>query len=81
MSLYVSVNWHQSIGVTKVEKVLLKNGPKCFYSVIQIQSSLGHTSSFTTPSTGRAEVPSPPRREPQESPIEALNTGLIEVQN
>ena len=38
---------------------------------------LGHSSSFSRPSMGRASVPSSPRGKAQDTPIEALTTGLI----
>ena len=78
MTLYVSVNWHPKNGLSILGQGLTDNGPQCMFSVSQNILSLGPYSSISRKSIVRARDAAPPRMKPQISPLEDLNTGLME---
>ena len=46
-----SLNWHPNTSLSTLDKGLADNGPECKFSVTQKSLYLGHSSSFSRPST------------------------------
>lgn len=77
LTLHVSMNWQLNNGLSTIEQVLADNGPECIALSYKTSLYLGHSISFSRPMIGKERIPSPPRWNFQEPPLEALLAGIM----